>query len=107
MYMYDYKIPDYYKYLTWYELKTPLEVYNFIQEMINDGVKLEDYPDINTYYKMLLESAFKENADMVVVDYVVNKLRCALVNYGFANTTFTMDVNTHKRLYFYWNRWKE
>lgn len=103
----DYKIPDFYKYLTWYELKSPLDIYNFVQEMKNDNVDLNNYPDIQTYYNILIEHAFKEEADMVIVDYVVKKLRGLFITYGLAHGTYLMNLYTGKQLYFYWNERKE
>ena len=104
----DYDIPEFYKYLTWYELNTPMDIYNFMQEMKDDGVNISDYPDIETYYNILIEHALKkDDADMIVVEYVIHKLRNALIRYGFAHSTYLMKRKTNKNLYFYWHERKE
>lgn len=99
----DYEIPDFYEYLNWYDLNTPVGIYNFMQEFLEDN-NIEDYPDIKVYYEMLCESAFKEQPDMVVVDYVLNKLKNRLIKYGFAHTTRFLAVDLKKKAYFYWKQ---
>lgn len=100
----DYEIPDFYEYLNWYDLDTPVGIYNFMQEFLEDN-NIEDYPDIKVYYEMLCDSAFKEQPDMVVVDYVLNKLKNRLIKYGFAHTTrlVTRDLK-NTNIYFYWKQ---
>lgn len=100
----EYDIPDYYRYINWYDLYSPVGIYNFMQEFISEN-NIEDYPDINAYYKILCENAFKDEPDMVVVDFIIPKFRYCLINYGFAHTTFTMQCNLkNKNLYFYWKQ---
>lgn len=91
-------IPDYYAYLTWYDLDTPFGIYNFIQEMILDGIDLEKYPDLNIYYEILYANIFKDDPNIVTVDYVVKKMKSYLIRYGFAHTTKKVDY----KLYYYW-----
>lgn len=93
------KIPDYYAFLTWYDLDTPYGVYNFVQEMILDGIDLNKYPDVNVYYNVLCENVFKNEPNIITVDYVVKQLKKLLVNYGFAHTT----SKVHYKWYYYWN----
>lgn len=92
------KVPEYYKYIKWYDLDTPLDLYGFIQEMINDGINLETYPEIKVYYEILYNNALRDKPNMITVDYVIDKLKKALIRYGFAHTTSLLD----KQLYYYW-----
>lgn len=91
-------IPDYYAFLTWYDLDTPYGLYGFIQEMLMDGINLEMYPDVNVYYDILYNNALRDVPNMVTVDYIVKKLKNLLIKYGFAHTTSKM----HNKLYYYW-----
>lgn len=100
----DYTVPDYYGYLNWHDLYSPVGIYNFMQEFIAEN-DINEYPDIKTYYNMLCDIAFRDDPDMIVVDYVINKLRNRLIQYGFAHSTYTMKVNLkNKNLYFYWKQ---
>lgn len=91
-------IPEYYKFLTWYDLDTPLGVYGFIQEMIENGIKLEDYIEIKVYYDLLYDNAFRDSPNMKSVDYIIKKLKLSLIRYGFAHTTSKVK----NKLYYYW-----
>lgn len=91
-------IPDYYAFLTWYDLNTPYGLYWFVQEMIMDGIDLQKYPDVNVYYEILCKNALNDEPNMITVDYVVPKLKRLLIKYGFAHTT----SKVHYSLYYYW-----
>ena len=95
----DGQVPEYYQYLTWYDLDTPLGLYEFIEEMKLDNVDLDKYIEIKVYYEILLKNAFKDEPNMVTTDYVVWKLKNALIRYGFAHTTRKVK----NRIYYYWN----
>ena len=93
-----YKIPDYFQYLTWYDLDTPLGIYGFIQEMISDNIDLEMYPEIKVYYQIMYDNAFRDNPNMITVDYIIKKLKNCLIRYGFAHTS----TRVKNKLYYYW-----
>lgn len=93
-----YKVPEYFQYLTWYDLDTPLGLYSFIQEMINDNINLEDYPDIKIYYEIIYNNAFSDNPNIITVNYIIKKLKNTLIRYGFAHTSSRLD----NKLYYYW-----
>lgn len=95
----DGQVPEYYQYLTWYDLDTPLGLYHFIEEMKSDGVDLNDYLEIKVYYDILFKNALKDDPNMVTTDYVVWKLKRALIRYGFAHTTKKLK----NKIYYYWN----
>lgn len=95
----DNQVPEYYKYLKWYDLDTPLGLYDFVEEMKQDGIKLEDYLEIKVYYDILLKNAFRDEPNMTTTNYVVWKLKRALIRYGFAHTTRKVE----NRIYYYWN----
>lgn len=92
------KVPQYYEYLNWYDLDSPLGVHGFIQEMIDNGIDLDDFPDIKIYYDIMYNNAFRDEPNIVTVDYIVNKLRRALIRYGLAHTTKKVEY----RLYYFW-----
>ena len=92
-------VPEYFEYLNWYDLYSPLGVYGFIQEMINDGIDLNDYPDIKVYYDIVYTNAFRDNPNIISVDYVIKKIRNCLIRYGFAHTSARLE---NKKLYYYW-----
>lgn len=92
------KIPDYYAFLTWYDLDTPYGIYNFVQEMIMDKIDLNKYPDINIYYKILCENIEYDEPNIITVDYVVKQMKKLLIQYGFAHTT----SKVHHKWYYYW-----
>lgn len=94
------KIPDYYEFLTMHDLNTPLGLYDFIQDMIMDNVNLDDYIEIKVYYEVLYNNAFRDDPNMISVDYVVKKLKNALIRYGFAHTVEKLKPYG---LYYYWN----
>ena len=96
--MYDYEVPEYYKYITWYDLNKPLDIYNFVQEMINDGVDLNNYPDIKAYYDVIYNNAFSNKPNIISVEYAVKRIKRLLVNYGFAHSTAKLK----NKLYYYW-----
>lgn len=91
-------VPEYYKYFNWYDLRNAMGIYNFIQEMIDSGIDINDYPDIKVYYDILYSSAFKEEPNMITVDYVVKKMRNALIRYNLAHTTSLIKGE----LYYFW-----
>lgn len=91
-------VPDYFQYLNWYDLDTPTGLYWFMQELINDDIDLNEYPEIKTYYEILLKNVFLEEPNMISVEYVMRKLKNALVAYGFAHTTKKVEY----KLYYYW-----
>lgn len=91
-------VPDYYQYLTWYDLDTIEGIYWFIQEMINDGIDLKGYPEIDVYYDILNKNIFRDEPNMMTVDYVILHLKRALIKYGFAHTTRKVKY----KLYYYW-----
>lgn len=93
------QVPEYYQYLMWYNLDTPLGLYDFIEEMKQDNVDLNDYPEIKVYYEVLFNNAFKDEPNMITVNYVVWKLKNALIRYGFAHTTRKVE----NKIYYYWN----
>lgn len=93
------KVPEYFEYLNWYDLYTPLGVYGFIQEMIQDEIDLNNYPDIKIYYDILFENAFRDDPNIISVDYIVKKLRQCFIRYGFAHTSKKIEG---KRFYYYW-----
>ena len=92
------EVPDYFQYLNWYDLDTPTGLYWFMQELINDDIDLDEYPEIKTYYEILLKNVFLEEPNMISVEYVMRKLKKALVAYGFAHTTKKVEY----KLYYYW-----
>ena len=92
------KIPDYYAFLTWYDLDTPYGIYNFVQEMIMNGIDLKKYPDVNVYYKILCDNIFRDEPNIITVDYIVKKMKNVLIRYGFAHTT----SKVHYKWYYYW-----
>lgn len=92
------KVPEYYLYLKWYDLYNPVGLYDFVQEMISNGIDLNLYEEIKTYYNIMCDNAFREEPNMTTVEYVVKKLRNALIRYGFAHTTRKLNG----RLYYYW-----
>lgn len=92
------KIPQYYEYLNWYDLDSPMGLYGFIQEMKDNGIDLEDYPDIKIYYDIIYDNAFRDEPNMISVDYVVGKLKRTLIRYGFAHTNRRVEY----KLYYYW-----
>lgn len=91
-------IPEYYKYLSWYDLYSPLGLYGFIQEMTNNNISLDKFPEVKVYYEILCDNAFRDDPDMITVDYTVKKLRLALVRYGLAHTTSRVDY----KLFYLW-----
>lgn len=95
----DYQIPEYYQYLKWYNLDTPLDLYYFIEEMKLDGIDLDKYLEIKVYYDVLFKNALKDEPNMTTINYVVWKLKNALIRYGFAHTTRKLKG----KLYYYWN----
>ena len=100
------QLPDYYEFLTWYDLSSVLGLYGFVQEMLADGLDLEDYPDIKIYYDILCNNALKDDADIITVEYVVRHAKNKLIRYGLAHSTRDMAM-TNKNLFFYWNKRKE
>lgn len=92
-------VPDYYQFITWYDLDTPVGVYEFIQEMLMDGINLSDFPDIEVYYNILCDNATRDEPNIMTTEYVVKKLKNALKRYGFAHTR----KQVKHRLYYYWN----
>lgn len=94
----NYKIPEYFQYLNWYDLDTPTGIYSFIREMQDNGINIEDYPEIKVYYDVLYNNAFKDEPNIISVDYVVKKLKNALKRYGFAHTTTRFP----NELYYFW-----
>ena len=97
------KIPDYYAFLTWYDLDTPYGIYNFIQEMLLDGIDLNKYLDLSVYYEILCDNIFRNEPNMTTVDYVVKKIKPLLIRYGFAHTT----AKVRYKYYYYWYERKE
>ena len=47
------KVPQYFEYFNWYDLDNPLGIHDFIQEMKDNGVSIEDFPDIHIYYDIM------------------------------------------------------
>lgn len=102
------EVPEFYKYIHWYDLDNMVELYAFMQEFLSDiTVDINDYPDIKTYYKMLCDNALKEDCDLITTEYVAKKLKNTLINYGFAHTTKYMAMVLKKSLFYYWNCRKE
>lgn len=90
--------PYFYNYITWYDLTSPLGIHNFIQEMKDNKVDIKKYPEIDIYYNVLCNNSFKEEPNMITVDYVIIKLKNALVRYGFAHRV--KDVK--EGYYYFW-----
>ena len=94
---------DYRKYINIYDLSTPLGLYSFIEEMKSDNVNLDDYPEIKIYYDILCNKALKEDVDMITVDYVIKKLKNALIRYGLAHNNYDIcKLYNNKDAYYYW-----
>jgi hypothetical protein len=91
------------EYLTWHDLTKPYGIYGFINEMQCMGVSIDDFPEIKIYYEMLIKKAnktdmFDDEYFMYTVDYLVNKIRCALVRYKIAHTL----KEVKKGYYYFW-----
>lgn len=95
---YKKKIPEWFSYLTWYDLDTPIGLYNFIDEMKRDGIDLNKFPEITVYYDILYKNAFRDDPNIITVDYVVKKLKQCLIRYGFAHSSARID----NKFYYYW-----
>lgn len=91
-------VPQYYEFLNWYDLDSPIGLYGFIQEMQDNGIDLDDYPDIKVYYDIIYNNAFRDTPNIIAVEYVAYKLKRALIRYGFAHTTKKVEY----RLYYFW-----
>ena len=91
-------IPYFYSYVNWHNLNTPLGIHYFIQEMKDNNVDIKNYPDLDVYYKVLCGNAFKEEPNMITVDYTVNKIKNALIRYGLAHRSAKME----KGYYYFW-----
>lgn len=91
-------VPEYFEFLNWYDLDSPLGLYGFIQEMISNGIDLEEYPDIKVYYDIIYNNAFRDEPNMISVEYVSMKLKRALIRYGFAHTSKKVEYKYH----YYW-----
>lgn len=92
-------VPDYYQFLNWHDLSNPIGIYEFIQEMLDDGIDLADYPEIEVYYNILCDNAERDEPNMITTEYVVKRLSNALERYGFAHTRRQLK----NKLYYYWN----
>lgn len=92
------KVPEYYQYLNWYDLDSPLGLYGFIQEMLNDNLDLNKFPEIKVYYDIMCDNAFRDEPNMITVDYITKKLKNVLIRYNMAHTTSRVDY----KLYYYW-----
>lgn len=92
-------VPDYYQFINWYDLDTPVGIYDFIQEMLMDGIDLNDYPEIEIYYDILCDNAMRDEPNIMTTEYIVKKLKNALKRYGFAHTRKQVKY----KLYYYWN----
>lgn len=103
----DFIVPDFLDYMTFYSLDNALDIYNFIDEMQNDGVIIDNYPDMKIYYDILVNNALSEEPNMITVDYCVKKLRNLLKNYKLAHESRIMQDLTGKELYYYWNDRRE
>ena len=100
---YDFIVPDFLDYMTFYKLDNPVDIYNFIQEMENDGTSVSKYPDIKIFYDILINNANSEEPNMITVNYVVNKIRILLCRYRLAHESRIMADLTGQKLYYYWN----
>lgn len=92
------KVPQYFEYFNWYDLDNPLGIHDFIQEMKDNGVSIEDFPDIHIYYDIMYNNAFRDEPNMITVDYIVPKIKRALIRYGLAHTCKKVEY----KLYYFW-----